>query len=137
VNPDATQPPVLVADDEEQLLDLYGRVLGRSGYAMLAARTGDDAVRMFAEHRAKVRAVVIDATIPPHGAAPAIREIAKLRVGVGVVFTSGGDLDAELQELLTDHAGVFLRKPFAVSALVRALEDAQVAGDASPCKSSV
>ena len=97
---------------------------------MLAARNGDDAVRLFAEHHAIVGAVVIDATIPPRGAAAAVREIAKLRDDVGVVFTSGDYLDADLQQLLERHTGVFLRKPFAAAARVRAVEDVRPVGAA-------
>jgi two-component system cell cycle sensor histidine kinase/response regulator CckA len=126
----APQRPVLVADDEEQLLQLCGRVLGRRGYEVLAARRGDDAVRVFAACDAEVRAVVIDATIPPDGAASAVQQMLKLRGGLRVVFTSGGDLDDSQRALLFDHAGVFLRKPFPAEALVRAVEDAAAPGDA-------
>ncbi|MFQ5415505.1 MAG: response regulator [Myxococcota bacterium] len=126
---DPCQTPVLVADDEESLLRLCGRVLGRRGYEVLAARTGDDAVRVFAERSAEVRAVVIDATIPPDGAAKAVQEMLKLRGGVRVVFTSGGDLDEGLRALLQDSSGIFLRKPFPAEALVRAVEDCPPRGD--------
>ena len=117
--------PVLVADDEEQLLQLCERVLGKRGYAVLTARNGEDAVRTFAEHRADVGAVVIDASIRPDGAASALEQILAMRRSVGVVFTSGGDLDADQRELLLQHAGVFLRKPFPAAALVRAIEESQ------------
>jgi DNA-binding NtrC family response regulator len=119
------QKPVLIADDEDQLLRLCGRVLGRSGYPVLAARNGDEAARLFATHRGDVCAVVIDATLPPRGAAAALEEIWKMSEDVGVVFTSGADLDESLHALRVDRAGVFLRKPFAAAALVRAVEDAR------------
>ena len=122
---DAPQKPVLVADDQDQLLRLCRRVLGRSGYPVLPARNGDEAARLFAAHRGDVRAVVIDATLPPRGAAAALEEIWKMSDDVGVVFTSGDDLDESLHALRLDRAGVFLRKPFAAAALVRAVQDAQ------------
>lgn len=125
---DAPQTPVLVADDEVQLLELCGRVLGRQGYEVLTARNGDEAVRAFAARRGEVRAVVMDATLAPAGAAPACEQILKLGDDVGVVVTSGGDLDAPLRALLTEHRGVFLRKPFPPAALVRAVRDAQARG---------
>jgi hypothetical protein len=73
--------------------------------------------------------VVIDATIPPDGAASAVQQMLKLRGGLRVVFTSGGDLDERLRALLLDHAGVFLRKPFPAAALVRAVENPPPQGD--------
>jgi len=126
VTADTPPIPVLVADDEEQLLHLCSRVLGRKGYAVLSARNGDEAVRVFAGQSQGIRAVVIDATIPPKGAAPVLEEISKLRDDVGVVFTGGDDLGAPLREILLANEGVFLRKPFPAAALVRAIEDSQM-----------
>ena len=125
MTPDAPQTPVLIADDEEQLLRLCGRVLGRRGYEVLTARDGDEAVRVFSERRGDVRAVVLDAGIPPGGAAAACREMLKASLDLGVVFISGAELDPGQRALLNAHGGIFLRKPFAAAALVRAVEDAQ------------
>jgi DNA-binding NtrC family response regulator len=126
VTSDAPPTPVLVADDEEQLLHLCGRVLGKRGYEVLPARSGDEAIRIFAGRREDIRAIVIDATIPPEGAAPVLEEISKMREDVGVVFTSGDELEASLRELLLANEGIFLRKPFPAIALVHAVEDSQM-----------
>jgi len=128
VTEDTPQTPVLVADDEAQLLELCGRVLERQGYEVLTARNGDEAVRAFAARRGEVRAVVMDATLSPAGAAPACAEILRLAHDVGVVVTGGGDLEPPLRELLAQHRGVFLRKPFPPAALVRAVRDVQTGG---------
>ena len=123
---EAPLTPVLVADDEEQLLHLCGRVLGKRGYEVLPARNGDEAVRIFAGRREDIRAVVIDATIPPEGAAPVLARISEMRDDVGVVFTGGDELEASLRELLLANEGIFLRKPFPAVALVHAVEDSQM-----------
>ena len=126
MTPEAPLAPVLVADDEEQLLHLCGRVLGKRGYEVLPARDGDEALRIFAGRREDIRAVVIDATIPPKGAGRVLVEISKMRDDVGVVFTSGDELEAPLRELLLAAEGIFLRKPFPAIALVHAVEDSQM-----------
>jgi DNA-binding NtrC family response regulator len=123
---EAALTPVLVADDEEQLLHLCGRVLGRQGYAVLPARSGEEALSLFNRHRADIQVVVIDATISPQGALPVLEEIARLGQEVGVVFTGGDELQGPLRELLLANEGVFLRKPFPASALIRAVEDSQI-----------
>ena len=120
---DAPRIPVLVADDEEQLLRLCIRVLGKQGYAVLTARDGEEAVRIFSGHSQGIRAVVIDATLPPQGAASVLAEISPLPDDVGVVLTSGDELAPPLREALLANRGLFLRKPFAARALVRAIED--------------
>jgi DNA-binding NtrC family response regulator len=126
VTSEAPLAPVLVADDEEQLLHLCGRVLGKRGYEVLPARSGNEAVRIFAGRREEIRAVVIDATIPPEGAAPVLARISEMRDDVGVVFTGGDELEAPLRELLLANEGIFLRKPFPAVALVHAVEDSQM-----------
>lgn len=126
VTAEATLVPVLVADDEEQLLHLCGRVLGRHGYAVLPARSGEEALSLFDRHRADIQVVVIDATISPQGALPVLEAIARLREDVGVVFTGGDELQGPLRELLLANEGIFLRKPFPASALIRAVEDSQM-----------
>jgi DNA-binding NtrC family response regulator len=127
----ATAPriPVLVADDEEQLLRLCIRVLGRQGYAVQTARNGDEAARSFSGHSQGIRVVVIDATLPPQGAAAVLAEISPLPDDVGVIFTGGDELTAPLREVLLARQGVFLRKPFAATALVRAVEDSLMRED--------
>jgi DNA-binding response OmpR family regulator len=126
VTSEAPLAPVLVADDEEQLLHLCGRVLEKRGYEVLPARSGDEAVRIFAGRREDIRAVVIDATLPPEGAAPVLARISEMRDDVGVVFTGGDELEAPLRELLLANEGIFLRKPFPAVALVHAVEDSQM-----------
>jgi DNA-binding NtrC family response regulator len=127
VNAAAAAPiPVLVADDEEQLLHLCGRVLGRQGYEVLPARSGEEALALFGRHRAQIQIVIIDATISPDGALPVLEAIARERQDVGVVFTGGDELDDSLRDVLLANEGIFLRKPFPASALIRAVEDSQI-----------
>ena len=123
---DAAPIPVLVADDEEQLLHLCGRVLGRRGYEVLPARSGEEALALFGRHRAQIQVVVIDATISPQGALPILEEIARQRQDVGVVFTGGDELEDPLRDVLLANEGIFLRKPFPAAALIRAVEDSQI-----------
>lgn len=127
---DIPKSAVLVADDEPQLLALCGRVLGKRGYEVLTARSGDEAVRAVAARAGEVRAIVMDATISPAGAVPVYGEILKMLDDVTVIVTSGGDLEPPVRELLAAHGGVFLRKPFSPVALVRAIEDVEPRGEA-------
>jgi len=129
VTADAAQIPVLVADDEDQLLSLCRRVLAREGYQVLPARTGDEALSLFSRHGDDIRVVVLDATIPPDGAQPILEAIVSRRGDVGVVFTGGDELDRPLRECLLANEGIFLRKPFPAAALVRAVEDSRLRED--------
>jgi DNA-binding response OmpR family regulator len=109
---------VLVADDEEMLLRLVEDVLHRAGFQVVTAATGGEALEAFRSDPAAVDAVLIDAGLPPSGAAEILRSMLALRGGVGVVVSSGGAPDQELQDLLTSCGGRFLRKPFDPETLI-------------------
>jgi len=53
-------PTVLVADDEEAVRSLLRVALPRLGYRPLLAADGDEALRLYREHAADVRAALLD-----------------------------------------------------------------------------
>ena len=58
---------ILVMDDEEAVLDLLARTLGRLGYEVACARHGAEAIELFQEAKAAGRAfdtVLVDLTVP-------------------------------------------------------------------------
>lgn len=121
---------VLVADDDPQILRLVARLLERGGFAVERAADGEEALRRFRAAPGSIGVVVLDAAIAPGGAAPLLEEMARLAPDLGVVLTSGDVLRGEQRALLAEHGGVFLRKPFAPDALLRAVADSRVGEDA-------
>ncbi len=112
---------VLVADDEAMLLRLVDSVLTRAGFQVIRAITGAEAVEAFSEDPAAIDVVVIDAGMPPSGAADILQSMLALRGDVGVVVSSGASPSPELQELLTRCGGLFLSKPFDPATLISAI----------------
>ncbi len=121
---------VLVAEDESQLLRLTERLLARAGYEVLSARNGDAALASVAAHGARIGIAVLDAAIEPRGAGEILEVLGKQGRAIGVVLTSGDALEGDLRQLMLDYDGIFLRKPFPPSALLRALEDSLIKGEA-------
>jgi len=114
---------VLIADDEQALLGLMGRILERAGYRVIRALDGNQALELFRKESGAVAAAVLDLTLPPHGGVSALREMRAEQPGLGVVLVSGGALDPETREILHACGGAFVAKPFAPSALTRALDE--------------
>jgi DNA-binding response OmpR family regulator len=119
--PGGSAGTVLVADDEAMLLSLVDSVLRRAGFQVVTATTGAEALEAFREDPTAIDAVLIDAGIPPAGAAEILRSMLALRGGIGVVVSSGASPSDELQELLAGCGGRFLRKPFDPEILISAL----------------
>jgi len=112
---------VLVADDEEMLLRLVDTLLSRAGFQVVTAATSTEALEAFREDPAAIDAVLIDAGMPPSGAAEILRSMLALRRSVGVIVSSGAAPSDELQELLAGCGGLFLSKPFEPEALISAV----------------
>jgi CheY-like chemotaxis protein len=125
-------PPqaVLVAEDESQLLRLVERLLVQAGYEVLSARNGDEALASVVAYGARIGIAVLDAAIAPRGAGEVVEALGKQSRAIGVVLTSGDALEGDLRQLMLDCDGIFLHKPFPPSALLRALEDSLVKGEA-------
>lgn len=115
-------PRVLVAEDEEVLLNLLIRMLEKAGCRAVGARDADDALARFRAAREPFDVVVLDLGLPPRGALPALRALRALRPELGVVLTSGSGPDAAVREALREPRTVFVAKPFAPAELERALE---------------
>ena len=121
---------ILVADDEAMLLRLVDGVLSRAGFQVVTATTSTEALEAFSADPAAIDAVLIDAGMPPSGAAEVLRSMLALRSGVGVIVSSGASPSRELQELLAECGGIFLSKPFAPETLISAAESVAGAGTA-------
>ena len=69
---------VLVADDEESLLDLIGRVITKLGLVALKASDGAAALELATKHRDLLRCAILDIQMPILSGAGAILARAKL-----------------------------------------------------------
>jgi len=115
---------VLVADDEALLQRLMARVLAHDGWESVVVGDGDAAVAALEREPGRFAAAVLDARLPPAGAAVPLRALLARRPELGVVVTSGSEPGRELAALLAGRGGVFLPKPFAPAALTDALRRA-------------
>ena len=121
MNATASEATILIVDDEPALLRLVSRVLERDGYTTLSAKAGDEAIVVFDKHRDEIDGVILDIVIPPNGVEEVFDHMMAARpgLGVGVVFVSGDEPEYALAEKMQLHGGVFLRKPFLPTALVK------------------
>ena len=119
----ANSPRILIADDESQLLRVLVCVLEKQGYGVISVLDGKAALEALRETPGAIDAIVVDAAIDPEGAGPVLEVLAAEQPQVGVIVTSGDQLQASLRSRLRASDGIFLLKPFLPSALVEAVED--------------
>ncbi len=112
---------LLIVDDEPQLLRLLVRFFEKPGCRIFTASDAQEAWTVFETHRDEIDAVLLDVVIPPNGVDPLLSRMLGLREDVGVVLTSGAELDEALRERLDALGGVILLKPFSPDAAHEAI----------------
>jgi CheY-like chemotaxis protein len=115
----APGPTVLAVDDESTVLALARDVLEMHGYKVLTARNGEEALRVFREHRDTVSLVLLDLTMPVMGGVECFRKMKELDPAVRVVISSGFSSESTAAEVLREGALDYLQKPYDIEHLAR------------------
>ena len=102
---------ILVVDDDETVRAVTRRMLELSGFTVLLAADGAEAVALYRE-RPGIDLVLLDLTMPAMDGEETFRELRRLDPGVRVILTSGySEQDAADRFAGTGLAG-FIQKPY-------------------------
>lgn len=109
---------VLLVEDDAAVRGLAREVLQEQGYTVLAAGSGEEALRAVETHAGEIDLLMTD-VIMPGMAGDELVEHLRLRLPeLKVVFVSGYANDS-IPKIVTDGHTAFLQKPFPVEDLVR------------------
>lgn len=114
---------ILLAEDEENMVQLLKRVLGQRGYEVLVAADGAVAIDLFSRHSHEIDVVLLDVGLPKIAGWDVIRRLKEKDPAVNVVVASGY-IEPELKSKMFE-AGVkaVVHKPYAVATIVETLQD--------------
>ncbi|RCK79632.1 MAG: PAS/PAC sensor hybrid histidine kinase [Candidatus Ozemobacter sibiricus] len=115
-----TSPPcILLADDEEIIRITVQEILTNQGYTVLTARSGEEAVVLFREHRARIDAALLDLLMPGCNGRVAAERMREIDPTLPIIMSSGFRMDQELGSFVETGEGDFLEKPYDLSELIR------------------
>lgn len=115
------QEMVLVVDDEEHILSTTKRVLEKHHYQVLLANTGEEALKVFAEHAGAIKIVLTDMLMPGMGGVKLIRALLAQQPELKIVACSGFDQEEKKNELTDLGITEVLAKPFTPAQLLKKL----------------
>jgi len=115
---------VLLVEDEGAVRLAARRMLERSGYAVVEATNGQEALDLMASHPGPVHAVVTDLMMPGMDGRTFADRLRATKVDVPVVFMSGYTDDAVIRRGIVDSSHTFLQKPFTRDQLTSAVAGA-------------
>ena len=109
---------VLVVEDDPSLLMLARESLTDLGYRVLAARGGEEALRIIERERGAIDLLVTDVVMPEMGGRDLAERVHRIRPDLPVLFVSGFTRDPALGNDPV-AASQFLEKPYTPIALAR------------------
>jgi two-component system cell cycle sensor histidine kinase/response regulator CckA len=114
---------VLVVEDEPAVRELMARMLELQGYRVLAAATGEEALRLVAAHHDEIRLLVTDVIMPTMSGREVARRASRQLPGLKVLYTSGYTDGAIEQHGILKEGMAFLQKPFTVNDLAHKVRE--------------
>jgi DNA-binding NtrC family response regulator len=109
---------VLLVEDLESVRAVLRKILERSGYDVIAARSGAEALESVGTLAKPVDLLVTDMVMPGMSGRDLGKEIVALYPEVRVIYMSGYTQDAALHEEAEAGQVDFLQKPFSAATLV-------------------
>ena len=107
---DSAVATILLCEDDEVIRGLYGKILELSGYRVIEAIDGNDAVTKFIEHQDEIILLITDVIMPNKNGRQAYEEIRKINSTVKVIFNSG--YNSEATNMIKDEGHHYLQKPY-------------------------
>jgi PAS domain S-box-containing protein len=122
VNPRGVET-VLLVEDNEQVRALVCAILRRSGYQVLEAASGGDALLICEQHKEIIHLLLTDVVMPRLSGRELWERLAPLRPDMKVLFMSGYTDDAILHHGVLSSGVSFIQKPLTPGPLISKLRE--------------
>jgi two-component system cell cycle sensor histidine kinase/response regulator CckA len=129
--PDPSQTVILLAEDEPVVRNLVGTMLSQSGYAVLTANDGAEALTICNAFTDEIHLLLTDVSMPLVDGLKAAAAIRSRRPGIKVIVMSGNTLET-IQS--TNRPDAFLRKPFVPPTLLECVQKVLASNGPTECE---
>ena len=113
---------ILVAEDEESIRDVTFSILEKSGYKVLMANDGAEAVALYAQNIDKIKVILMDMMMPIMDGQASIQAIRKINHDVKIIAVSGLAEKDRLAKV-ADYTNAFLPKPYTAQKLLKTIHE--------------
>jgi two-component system cell cycle sensor histidine kinase/response regulator CckA len=108
---------ILLIDDEEMIIKVGEELLQELGYSVIAARSGEEAVKLYNKNRDKIDLVVMDMIMPGMGGGETFDRLKAVNPDVKVLLSSGYSINGQASKILERGCDGFIQKPFNLNQL--------------------
>ncbi len=120
---------ILLVDDESVLLDIGSKILKRSGYEVVLAKNGEEALEVFKQRKSDIAAVVLDVNMPGMGGHKCLTLIKQIDADAKVIIASGYAPESHLRDIMEQGVAAYVAKPYRRHELLAAIRSVLRKGD--------
>ncbi len=108
---------LLVVDDNEMVVNMLTDLLGMLDYQVFSALAGDEALKLYQQHRHEIALVLTDLTMPQMSGIMLTNALRALNPHVKVIIATGYQPDAVIKSQLQGGEVTWLQKPIDIALL--------------------
>jgi PAS domain S-box-containing protein len=108
---------VLLVEDEAGVLTLARGILQSYGYEVLEARSGVEALRLWAQHDSRIDLLLTDIVMPAMSGLDLAKKLRQEKHDLKVLYSSGYSIEVAGQDFGLTDGMAFLKKPYQPAAL--------------------
>jgi two-component system cell cycle sensor histidine kinase/response regulator CckA len=109
---------VLLIDDDEMVVDVGELILNNSGYDVVSAKSGKEAIDVYKENHGRIDMVILDMILPDMDGGDTYDRLKEINPGIKVLLASGYDKDYQGSDIMERGCDGFIQKPFNMNELL-------------------
>jgi two-component system cell cycle sensor histidine kinase/response regulator CckA len=125
---------ILVAEDNPQVRGMIVRALEESGYSVIAAKDGSDAIAIYEKKGPTIDLVILDMLMPHVGGRECFYRIKEIHSQARILLMTGFTANGSIEDFLDEGAAGAITKPFELQHFTTAIRKALSAGKEKPGK---
>jgi DNA-binding NtrC family response regulator len=103
---------LLLVDDEDTILEIGRNLLGRSGYTVITAKSGEEAIELYKAEKSNIDLIILDINMPGMGGHKCLKDLLEINPEAKIIIATGYPVTGKLKETLESSAAEFIGKPF-------------------------
>ncbi len=114
---------VLLVDDEETITEIMEKALTLTGYKVMLARGGEEAIDLYKKNQNRIDLVVLDMIMPGMNGGKVFDRLREMNPGLKVILSSGYSIDGEASQIMARGCNGFIQKPFGIKELSQKIRE--------------